>query len=1460
MERGSCTPSYSSSCSSEETLTGSEEDDLPFPGFAPVTFRRLEQTHPLRHICLRMITNPWFERVTMLVIFINCVTLGMYQPCEDAKCASSRCRLLEVGDDIIYAYFLVEMLIKMVAMGVYGERTYLAESWNRLDFFIVAAGLIEYCLNVENMDLSAIRTIRVLRPLRAINRIPSMRILVMLLLDTLPMLGNVLLLCFFVFFIFGIVGVQLWAGILRQRCFLQLPPNVSYAGSISSYYRTNEQEKDYICSLGKDNGLHTCDNLPPTKIEGRECGTPARQHNPNVPTNGSCVNWNQYYTECRAGDKNPFQGAMSFDNIGLAWVAIFLVISLEGWTDIMYYIQDAHSFWDFIYFVLLIVIGSFFMINLCLVVIATQFSETKKRETERMRLERARFQSTSTLGSSLENAGCYAEILRYIAHVWRRLRRRLRWRWRRWRRKPPTRFSLRRRRGGAPGNNNDYCDSKDEWAPRASPEASDVDPLSTPRHPELRRLRSSVFPRVSQSADRGPLTCTELLAISGALSAALPRGRGGIKRFIEHSYCQKGILLAIMINTLSMGVEFHNQPEWLTSVVEISNIIFSAIFALEMLLKLIAVGFYGYISNGFNVFDGLIVIISAMDLYKSQFSETGEGGSSLSVLRTFRLLRILKLVRFLPNLRRQLLVMLKTMDNVAIFFSLLILFIFIFSILGMNLFGCRFCRKDAAGQVTCDRKNFDSLLWACITVFQILTQEDWNVVLFNGMERTSPWAALYFVALMTFGNYVLFNLLVAILVEGFSSERHERAERQERERLRALRRQGRRRRRSHLSHLSSGSGPERAADPELGCSLSLECRGDRRRMADVSCLSAPPEILMPPIITRTAATPQSSPHATLESRHSHRHVQLTQTPTPAQVISLEGWTDIMYYIQDAHSFWDFIYFVLLIVIGSFFMINLCLVVIATQFSETKKRETERMRLERARFQSTSTLGSSLENAGCYAEILRYIAHVWRRLRRRLRWRWRRWRRKPPTRFSLRRRRGGAPGNNNDYCDSKDEWAPRASPEASDVDPLSTEASWSGASESDWSSDESDWSEAPPRPPPCPRLREAVRRGRGGIKRFIEHSYCQKGILLAIMINTLSMGVEFHNQPEWLTSVVEISNIIFSAIFALEMLLKLIAVGFYGYISNGFNVFDGLIVIISAMDLYKSQFSETGEGGSSLSVLRTFRLLRILKLVRFLPNLRRQLLVMLKTMDNVAIFFSLLILFIFIFSILGMNLFGCRFCRKDAAGQVTCDRKNFDSLLWACITVFQFCMRRDGSGACLCGRLADHDPLCACQRKNFDNFLWATVTVFQVKATAAAILTQEDWNVVLFNGMERTSPWAALYFVALMTFGNYVLFNLLVAILVEGFSSERHERAERQERERLRALRRQGRRRRRSHLSHLSSGSGPERAADPELGCSLSLECRGDRRRMAGGLRHWGRAGLRPGLASMSVGRGCCQMA
>ena len=94
------------------------------------------------------------------------------------------------------------------------------------------------------------------------------------------------------------------------------------------------------------------------------------------------------------------------------------------------------------------------MINLCLVVIATQFSETKKREMERMRLERARYQSTSTLASTSasESQSCYKQIIKYIAHLWRRSKRRLLRRYRAYRNRKrhdnvPRPLSLRKRTG-----------------------------------------------------------------------------------------------------------------------------------------------------------------------------------------------------------------------------------------------------------------------------------------------------------------------------------------------------------------------------------------------------------------------------------------------------------------------------------------------------------------------------------------------------------------------------------------------------------------------------------------------------------------------------------------------------------------------------------------------------------------------------------------------------------------------------------------------------------------------------------------------------------------------------------------------------------------------------------------------------------------------------------------------------
>jgi len=97
-----------------------------------------------------------------------------------------------------------------------------------------------------------------------------------------------------------------------------------YRVNLSDYYMS-DVDKDFICSHPNDSGMTKCVDLPLYVHHGKRCNESAAPHSHNLPVNDSCVNWNQYYTACRAVGSNPFQGAISFDNIGLAWVAIFQV-------------------------------------------------------------------------------------------------------------------------------------------------------------------------------------------------------------------------------------------------------------------------------------------------------------------------------------------------------------------------------------------------------------------------------------------------------------------------------------------------------------------------------------------------------------------------------------------------------------------------------------------------------------------------------------------------------------------------------------------------------------------------------------------------------------------------------------------------------------------------------------------------------------------------------------------------------------------------------------------------------------------------------------------------------------------------------------------------------------------------------------------------------------------------------
>ena len=74
----------------------------------------------------------------------------------------------------------------------------------------------------------------------------------------------------------------------------------------------------------------------------------------------------------------------------------------------------------------------------------------------------------------------------------------------------------------------------------------------------------------------------------------------------------------------------------------------------------------------------------------------------------------------------------------------------------MEFFGAQFPISDEEGS----RANFDDILWGFVTVFQVLTGEDWNNVLYKAMAVNAPVAVFYFVTLVIIGNFMVLNLYV----------------------------------------------------------------------------------------------------------------------------------------------------------------------------------------------------------------------------------------------------------------------------------------------------------------------------------------------------------------------------------------------------------------------------------------------------------------------------------------------------------------------------------------------------------------------------------------------------------------------------------------------------------------------------------------------------------------------------
>ncbi|XP_077956407.1 voltage-dependent L-type calcium channel subunit alpha-1C isoform X10 [Gasterosteus aculeatus] len=658
--------------------------------------------NPIRRACISIVEWKPFEIIILMTIFANCVALAVYIPFpeDDSNATNSN---LERVEYLFLIIFTVEAFLKVIAYGLlFHPNAYLRNGWNLLDFIIVVVGLFSAILEqatkgdggtpiggkAAGFDVKALRAFRVLRPLRLVSGVPSLQVVLNSIIKAMVPLLHIALLVLFVIIIYAIIGLELFMGKMHKTC--------------SNHIGTIAEEKPAPCA--------------PDGAFGRHC-----KHNGTV---------------CRVGWEGPNDGITNFDNFAFAMLTVFQCITMEGWTDVLYWVNDAVGYkWPWVYFVTLIIIGSFFVLNLVLGVLSGEFS--KEREKAKARGDFQKLREKQQLEEDLKG---YLDWITQAEDI-------------------------------DPENEEEGMD--DDKPRNLSMPASENESVNTDNAP---------------GGDvEGETCCTRLARYSRRWNRLCRRKcRAGVKSQVFYWL----VIFLVFLNTLTIASEHHKQPQWLTDVQDIANKVLLALFTGEMLLKMYSLGLQAYFVSLFNRFDSFVVCGGILETILVETKIMSPLG--ISVLRCVRLLRIFKITRYWNSLSNLVASLLNSVRSIASLLLLLFLFIIIFSLLGMQLFGGKFNFDETR------RSTFDNFPQSLLTVFQILTGEDWNSVMYDGiMAYGGPsfpgmLVCIYFIILFICGNYILLNVFLAIAVdnladaESLTSAQKEEEEEKERKKLARL--------------------------------------------------------------------------------------------------------------------------------------------------------------------------------------------------------------------------------------------------------------------------------------------------------------------------------------------------------------------------------------------------------------------------------------------------------------------------------------------------------------------------------------------------------------------------------------------------------------------------------------------------------------------------------------------------
>ncbi|RLV71533.1 hypothetical protein DV515_00017352 [Chloebia gouldiae] len=612
----------------------------------------------------------------LATIIANCIVLALEQhlPDEDKTPMSER---LDDTEPYFIGIFCFEAGIKIIALGfAFHKGSYLRNGWNVMDFVVVLTGILASV--GSQFDLRTLRAVRVLRPLKLVSGIPSLQVVLKSIMKAMIPLLQIGLLLFFAILIFAIIGLEFYMGKFHTTCFDLV---------------TDEIKVEVPC--GTDEPARICPNG----------------------------------TKCKKYWEGPNYGITQFDNILFAVLTVFQCITMEGWTDLLYYSNDASgNTWNWLYFIPLIIIGSFFMLNLVLGVLSGEFAKERER---------------------VENRRAFLKLRRQ-----QQIEREL----------------------------NGYM----EWISKAEEVIlAEDEPEAEPRRPfdALRRATSKRSKTDLLSPEEGEEQLGDIAAMGSPFARASlksaklenatffhkreRRMRFHIRRMVKTQAFYWTVLSLVALNTLCVAIVHYDQPDWLSDFLYYAEFIFLGLFMSEMFIKMYGLGTRPYFHSSFNCFDCAVIIGSIFEVIWAVVKPGTSFG--ISVLRALRLLRIFKVTKYWASLRNLVVSLLNSMKSIISLLFLLFLFIVVFALLGMQLFGGQFNFDDGTPPT-----NFDTFPAAIMTVFQILTGEDWNAVMYDGIKsqggvKGGMVFSVYFIVLTLFGNYTLLNVFLAIAVDNLAN-------------------------------------------------------------------------------------------------------------------------------------------------------------------------------------------------------------------------------------------------------------------------------------------------------------------------------------------------------------------------------------------------------------------------------------------------------------------------------------------------------------------------------------------------------------------------------------------------------------------------------------------------------------------------------------------------------------------